>query len=179
MKDLKEYDIHFVGLKEGGHLFNYKIDNTFFDFFNYDEFISSDIKIDLNFLKKSTHFELAFSAEGFVNIPCDTTNEPFDLDIDTAISLVVKFGPEFNDAFEDIIVIPYEDFKINISQYIYEMIVLSIPQKRVHPKVLDGTMESEALNKLEELKIIKEENVSQETDPRWDKLKNILTEKKT
>jgi uncharacterized metal-binding protein YceD (DUF177 family) len=59
------------------------------------------------------------------------------------------------------------------------MIILAIPQKRVHPKVLDGTMESEALSKLEELQIKEEKNVSNETDPRWDKLKNITTEKNT
>jgi len=179
MKDLKEFNIHFVGLKEGSHLFNYEIDNTFFEAFNYDDFLSSSIKIELNFIKKSTHFELEFSATGHVTIPCDTTNEPFDLAVNPAISLVVKFGPEFNDDNEDVLIITYDANKIDISQYIYEMIVLAIPQKRVHPKVLDGTMESQALSKLEELQIKEEKNVSNETDPRWDKLKNITTEKNT
>ena len=179
MKDLKEFNIHFVGFKEGSHLFNYEIDNTFFEAFNYDEFLSSSIKIELNFIKKSTHFELEFSATGHVTIPCDTTNEPFDLVVNPTISMVVKFGPEFNDDNEDIIIITYDANKIDVSQYIYEMIILAIPQKRVHPKVLDGTMESEALSKLEELQIKEEKNVSNETDPRWDKLKNITTEKNT
>jgi len=128
MKDLKEFNIHFVGLKEGSHLFNYEIDNTFFEAFNYDDFLSSSIKIELNFIKKSTHFELEFSATGHVTIPCDTTNEPFDLAVNPAISLVVKFGPEFNDDNEDVLIITYDANKIDISQYIYEMIVLAIPQ---------------------------------------------------
>ena len=179
MKDLKQFNIQFVGLKEGSHFFEYEIDNTFFDLFNYDDFLSSKIDVKLNFVKKSTLFELEFSADGFVHIPCDTTNEPFDLKIDSEMKLIVKFGPEFNDDFEDIIILPHEAFEINISQYIYEMIVLSLPQRRVHPKVVDGTMESETLKKLAELNIKKEENVSKETDPRWDKLKNIITEKKT
>jgi hypothetical protein len=38
MKDLKEFNIPFVGLKEGKHLFEYKIDNTFFELYNYSEF---------------------------------------------------------------------------------------------------------------------------------------------
>ena len=67
MKDLKEFNIHFVGLKEGSHLFNYEIDNTFFEAFNYDDFLSSSIKIELNFIKKSTHFELEFSANRACN----------------------------------------------------------------------------------------------------------------
>jgi hypothetical protein len=56
--------------------------------------------------------------------------------------------------------------------------VLGVPNKRVHPKVIDGTMESEAFDKLKELEI-KEEKTVETTDPRWDKLKNLITEKKT
>ena len=56
--------------------------------------------------------------------------------------------------------------------------MLSVPNKRVHPNVLDGTMDSIALNKLKELEI-KEEKTNQETDPRWDKLKNLTTENNT
>ena len=39
-------------------------------------------------------------------------------------------------------------------------------------------MQSEALNKLKELEI-KEEKTIEKIDPRWDKLKNLITEKKT
>ena len=36
MKDLKNFDISFIGLKDGNHIFEYKIEKEFFDFFNYD-----------------------------------------------------------------------------------------------------------------------------------------------
>ena len=178
MKDLKQFNIQFVGLKEANHLFEYDIDNTFFEAFNYDEFNNSSIKISLDFLKKSTLFELNFTATGYVEVPCDVTNELFNQEIESNLPLVVKFGPEFNDDNEEILILPHEAYEFNVAQFIYEMIVLSVPNKRVHPKVLDGTMESEALNKLKELEI-KEEKTVEETDPRWDKLKNLITEKKT
>ena len=38
MKHMKEFTIPFVGLKQGEHHFEYKIDNTFFSHFEYDEF---------------------------------------------------------------------------------------------------------------------------------------------
>ena len=44
-----------------------------------------------------------------------------------------------------------EAIEVNIQQYIYESIVLSLPAKRVHPGVKDGTLKSEILEKLEEL----------------------------
>ncbi|AUC21001.1 MULTISPECIES: DUF177 domain-containing protein [Polaribacter] len=178
MKDLKEFDIQFVGLKEGIHLFEYEINNTFFSVFNFDEFESSSIKISLNFIKKSTLLELTFTANGFVEVPCDVSNELYKQDVQAVLPLVVNFGPEFNDENEEILILPHEAYEFNVAQFIYEMIVLSVPNKRVHPGVLDGTMDSEALNKLRELEI-KEVKTVEETDPRWDKLKNLITEKKT
>ena len=178
MKDLKKFNIQFVGLKEGNHLFEYVIDNTFFEAFNFDEFESSSVNVSLKFIKKSTLFELTFSCKGFVEVPCDLTSELYKQNVQSVLPLIVKFGPEFNDENEEILVLPHEAYEFNVAQFIYEMIVLSIPNKRVHPKVLDGTMNSEALNKLKELEI-KEEKTVEKTDPRWDKLKNLITEKKT
>ncbi|PQJ80067.1 YceD family protein [Polaribacter porphyrae] len=178
MRELKDYNIQFVGLKEGKHQFDYTIDNKFFEAFNYDEFTSSSIKVSLHFVKKSTLFELNFITEGTVEVPCDVSNELYHQEMDSEMSLVVKFGPEFNDDNEEILILPHEAYEFNVAQFIYEMIVLAVPNKRVHPKVLDGTMESEALNKLKELEIKKEKTVAT-TDPRWDKLKNLITEKKT
>ena len=175
MKDLKEFNIPFVGLKEGKHLFQYKVDNTFFELYNYNEFEKSLINVALEFVKKSTLFELNFTASGTVNVPCDVTNEYFDLEITATLPLVVKFGQEYNDDNEEILILPHEVYQFSIAQFIYEMIVLGIPNKRVHPKVLDGTMETEVLEQLE----IKEEKTVETTDPRWDKLKNLITEKKT
>jgi len=178
MKDLKEFNIQFVGLKEGKHEFKYSIDNKFFEAFNFDEYVSSSIEVSLSFVKKSTLFELVFIAEGSVEVPCDVTNELYDQEIDSELPLVVNFGPEFNDDNEEILILPHEAYEFNVAQFIYEMIVLAVPNKRVHPKVLDGTMESEALKKLKELQIKKVKAV-ENTDPRWDKLKNLITEKKT
>ena len=175
MKDLKQFNIPFVGLKEGTHLFEYDIDNTFFELYNYDEFEKSSINVTLEFVKKSTFFELTFTASGTVNVPCDVSGEYFDLEITATLPLVVKFGPEYNNENEEILILPHELYQFSVAQFIYEMIVLGIPNKRVHPKVLDGTMETEALEQLE----IKEEKTVETTDPRWDKLKNLITEKKT
>jgi uncharacterized metal-binding protein YceD (DUF177 family) len=175
MKDLKEFNIPFVGLKEGKHLFEYKIDNTFFELYNYSEFEKSSIDVTIEFVKKSTLFELVFAASGTVHVPCDVTNEYFDLEITATLPLVVKFGQEYNDENEEILILPHEVYQFSVAQFIYEMIVLGVPNKRVHPKVLDGTMETEVLEQLQ----TKEDKAVETTDPRWDKLKNLITEKKT
>ncbi|TSE06393.1 MULTISPECIES: YceD family protein [Aquimarina] len=179
MKQLKEYTIPFVGLKQGLHQFEYQIENTFFEHFEYDDFNSALIKADLEFNKKTTMFELRFKASGTVNVNCDLTNEPFDLPIQNELFLVVKFGSEYNDENEDILILPHGEYEINVQQYIYELIVLAMPPKRVHPGVENGTLKSDILEKLEELSP-KEKTIvdnDEETDPRWDKLKNLLNDK--
>ena len=181
MKDLKEFDISFIGLKDGNHQFEYIIEKKFFDFFNYDEFYNSNIKVDLSFLKKASMFELNFTFLGWVEVACDVTNELFQQPIETSISLIVKFGDKFNDDNEELLIIPFSDYKLNVAQYIYETIVLALPIKKIHPGVSDGTLHSEVLEKLKELEIEEEEvdNSEDEIDPRWNKLKNILIDKNT
>ena len=179
MKKPKEFVIQFIGLKQGEHNFDYKIDNKFFNHFEYDEFNDAnlDVKVVLN--KKTTLLELHFLVSGTVNINCDLTNEPFNQAIENDFNLVVKFGNEYNDENEEILIIPHSEYEIDISQYIYELIVLSVPFKRIHPGVIDGSLNSEILKKLEELspKGLKEKTKNEDIDPRWNTLKKLLTDK--
>ena len=180
MKKLNEYLIPFVGLKLGKHQFEYQINKMFFDHFEYDEFENANIQVELVLEKKSLMLELHFKHKGTVNVPCDLTGEMFDLPIKGNLRVVVQFGDEFNNENEELLILPHGEHQIEISQYIYEMVVLSVPLRRVHPGVKDGTLKSEALDKLNELKVseVKEEvEEENEIDPRWDKLKQLLTDK--
>lgn len=180
MSKIKEFLIPFIGLKLGKHHFEYQISNTFFENFDYDEFQSSDIKVGLVLDKKSNMLELEFKHKGTVNVPCDLTGEEFDLPIKGKMKLIVRFGDEFNNDNEELLILPHGEHEIDVTQYIYEMIALSVPLKRVHPGVKDGTLQSEALTKLNELTIKEEKEESkqeEDIDPRWDKLKKLLTDK--
>ena len=178
MRKLKDFTIPFVGLKQGNHQFEYEIDNEFFEHFEYDEFNSANIRIDLLLEKKSTMLELTFKASGTVNVFCDLTNEPYDQPIDSELFLVVKFGETYNDDNEDLLILPHGEYEVNVAQYIYELVVLAVPSKRIHPGVLDGSLKSEVLDKLEELSPKEKESKEEEDiDPRWNKLKNLLNDK--
>lgn len=180
MKHLNEFLIPFIGLKLGKHKFEYTINKTFFDSFDYNEFENSTIKVNLVFDKKSTIMELNFKHKGTVHVPCDLTNEMFDLPIKGKIKLVVQFGEAFNNDNEELLILQHGEYEIDVSQYIYEMIALSIPLRRVHPGIKDGSLKTDVLDKLNELKVKehKKETIQEaNTDPRWDKLKKLLTDK--
>lgn len=187
MKVTNEFLIPFIGLKLGKHQFEYQINKAFFEHFEYDEFESANIKVSVVLDKKSTMLELSFKHSGTIHVPCDLTNEDFDLPVKGKLSLIVRFGETFNDDNEELLILPIGEHQIDVSQYIYEMIVLSIPLKKIHPGIKDGTLESDVLSKLNDLSVneltkqinvqgpieVKEEN----TDPRWDELKKLLTDK--
>ena len=187
MKVTNEFLIPFIGLKLGKHQFEYQISKAFFEHFEFDEFESANIKVNIVLEKKNTMLELNFKHSGAINVPCDLTSEDFDLPIKGSLKLVVRFGETFNDENEDLLILPIGEHQIDVAQYIYEMVVLSIPLKKTHPGVKYGTLETKALSKLKEISVTEqtqEENVQEETeikaentDPRWDKLKTLLTDK--
>lgn len=177
MKQIKEFTIPFVGLKIGTHQFDYTIDNTFFELFEFDEFNAADLKVLLLLEKKANMLELNFDIAGTVNVNCDVTNEPFDLAVTNTLKLVVKFGSDYNDENDELLILPHGEYEVNVQQYVYEAAVLSVPQKRIHPGVEDGSLKSEVLHKLEELSPTQNNNESDEVDPRWNKLKELLKDK--
>jgi len=173
----KEYSIPFLGLKQGKHEFNYFVNNTFIQSFGFQEFNDVSVDLTVHLDKQATVLDFELQAKGTVNIDCDLTSEPYDQPVEAKLGLVVKFGDEFNDEDDEILIIPHGEHQVNIAQYVYEMLVLAVPAKRIHPGVLDGSLKSELLEKLEELQPGEWKLKEEETDPRWDALKNFLTDK--
>ncbi|MCH9661083.1 MAG: DUF177 domain-containing protein [Bacteroidetes bacterium] len=179
MKELKEFTIPFVGLKLGEHTYNFDITNKFFEHFEYDEFNEVSLSIDALLNKKTTLLEFTLSFNGDINVNCDITNEPYNQEVKGDYHFVVKFGDEYNNENEDLLILPHGSYEVNIQQYIYESIVLAMPSRRIHPGVEDGSLQSDILDKLEELspKLETEAEEEDTTDPRWDDLKKLLTDK--
>jgi uncharacterized metal-binding protein YceD (DUF177 family) len=180
MEELKEYTIPFIGLKLGEHRFNFEITNTFFEHFGYEEFDHASIKLEVLLDKKTTLLDISLKFDGYVGVSCDITNEPYDQKISGSYAFVVKFGEEFDNEHDDLLILPHGSYEVNIQQYVYESIVLAVPARRIHPGVADGTLKSEILDKLKELSpkdSLKKQHNGDDTDPRWDELKKLLTDK--
>ena len=171
MSKVEGFSVKFIGLKEGTHNFQFPLSKSFFETFKYSEFNSADINVDLVLVKKSTIIELSLKGTGSVNINCTLTNEPFDYQINSKLNLLVKFGDSYDDENDELLVLPHGSHSIDLDQYFYEMIVLSMPIRNVHPDVENGTIDSEILNRLKEFDINKEKNSN--FDARWDKLKEL------
>ena len=172
MKSLSPFLIKFSGLKEGIHLFNYELGNKFFKNFDYYDFADANIKTILELEKKQTLLNLKFKFYGNVEVQCDLSMEMFSLELETGYNVVVKFKDDTISSDDKVIFLPTGSNSIDVSHIIYESIILAIPQKKVHPGIENGSLKSEIIQKLEELKPKK--NFKEKTDPRWDKLKDLL-----
>lgn len=163
----KDFTITFSGLKLGSHEFNYDLDDTFFELFEFSDY--SDLKgvALMKMLKSETVLDLDFSFNGSITAPCDVTNEAYTQELANSFSMQVKFGEEYNDENDELLILPHGEHSFNIAQYLYELVVLSIPPKLNGPNAGNG---------LEDFIEDEEEN-EKETDPRWDQLKNLLNNK--
>jgi len=170
----KEYIIQFVGLAIGEHEFEFNVGNKFFENLDYSEIKQGNIKVKLTLIKQSTMMVLQFAVSGTVKMNCDRCSMEFDMPINGDYKLIVKVGGhEVGDEDDDIISIAANEHELDLSQFIYEYIMLSLPLKRVHPDDKKGnpTCDKEMLKKLNNY--LTEKSDEEPSDPRWEGLKNI------
>ena len=178
MKNLKELEIEVFRLAEGKQLFNYELDDTFFALMK-DSFLEKGNLSVTVLLDKSERLILSeYTIKGTVELVCDRSLEPYSYALDQHWSLVFKFGDEFKEVSEDVVLIPRDLQKLDLSQYIYEFIGLSIPMKKLHPKFKDeeeSDEETTLVYRSEDGKkdIKQNEENSEPIDPRWNALKDL------
>lgn len=191
MDKLKNYNIIFTSLPFGKSNFTFELSQSFFELFEIEQDFENPTMIASIILdKKSTMLELEISLKGNITVPCDLTGELFQQEISNNAELIVKFGDEFDDTDFEIWVIPREEYQINLAQILYELAMLSVPTKRIHPDVLNGESNSEMIDLLDQYSIYEldedAENDEDEDDndngdvddnddidPRWAKLKDL------
>ena len=170
MDRFRNYDIAFSGLKTGKHDFKFEVNKEFFDLFETEqEFTNPRIVADVLMDKHSTFLEFWIKTKGLVTLTCDISSEEFDYPIENEIKVLVKFGEEYDDSDEDVITIPSGDHAFNLSQLIYEDVMLSIPMKKISPNVDEDDLE--ILDKYSPKET--EEEHEEQIDPRWEALKKL------
>ncbi len=180
MNNLKLFDIKFTGLNNGIHRFEYQIDQSFLEHFEFEESQKCDIEVNVEMKKSDQMLEFFIHSKGIINVPCDISNEMYDQAVERTQEFLIKFGEEYNDERDDLIILPYNEHKYNIAQQIYENIILSIPMKRVHPDIISGKMKTKNTDYIinaDDLEIDKKPK-EEYIDPRWETLKKLLTDKK-
>ncbi|HOW30735.1 MAG TPA: DUF177 domain-containing protein [Bacteroidales bacterium] len=172
MNPLKEFIIPFVGLELGNHLFDFEVDDKFFEQFEYSQIHSAKLKVAVSLEKQERMLIFNTEISGEVEAVCDRCGGGFLLPVDGAEQLIVKFGEEYSEESDDVVVIPATEYKFDLAPFIYEYAHLMLPARILHPDDENGnsTCDPEVLKRLTEM-------APHETiDPRWDALKNLQTD---
>jgi uncharacterized protein len=170
MLNSKKYIIQFAGLSIGEHLYELDVDDTFFEETNFPDIKHGAIQVNINLLKRSNMMVLDFDIQGFVKTECDRCADEFDLPVIGNYRLIVKTGDgDIGEEDDDIVGIPATESKLDVSGYLYEYILLSLPIKRQHEN--PENCNQDVLKKLNNFLV--EDEKDENTDPRWNELKNI------
>lgn len=171
MKKKTDFTIPFAGLKLVHHLFDFEVDDTFFEDLDYSLIHKGNVAVSIDLEKKETMLILQFTLNGTVEAECNLCTDPVDFKIDTNFQLIYKFGLE--DLYdESIIVIHPDSYQIDVAQPIYEFITISLPPRIVHEEGKCNQEMLEALNKYLSSKK-EDDDDNEDIDPRWSALKNL------
>ncbi|MFO7853555.1 MAG: YceD family protein [Bacteroidota bacterium] len=167
------YRIPLTGLKEGNHLYYFKIGGDFFSHFEKSEIHESELEAVVSLFKRPAHMEIGIKISGTVRLTCDRCLDLYTQDLNTDDSVLLKFGEQWEEVDDEVIIIPYDENEFVLDQLFYEFAHLGLPLKKVHPddEYGNSTCNPEMLEKLEEHLVHGDED----HDPRWaelEKLKN-------
>lgn len=145
MSNRREYEIAFVGLKPGVHVFEYDVNDKFFEDFQEQDFRDCKAHVKLHLDKSSSAFiMLRFEMGGTVEVTCDRCNNNLPLQLFDEFTITVKMvdNPEVaNDQEEDpdVYYISRGESHLDVKGWIYEFVNLSIPmQKTCEYENMDG-----------------------------------------
>ena len=105
----------------------------------FEEYQSTEIKdgrceVRVDADRTENRIVLDVTITGYVVVECDRCLEDCRVPIDFEGQLVVKFSEEVHEYDGEVMwMLPGED-RVELAQYIYESIVLSLPYQRVHPE---------------------------------------------
>lgn len=169
MRLLKKFDIDIARLDLGKHKYSYKIDDEFFELFDYGLVKHGNVAVDVELEKKTAFISFIYSLKGKVKLICDRSLDEFDYELDTENKIILKFGEIAEELTDELELIPFNTQIINIARHIYEFITVAIPMKKLHPRYANEEDDNQIIYSSKS-----EEDVAETTlDPRWNELKKL------
>lgn len=173
----REFEIPFVGLKPGVHVFSYSINKQFFEEFSETDFENCEAEVKLSLDKHNGFLQLHFDVSGKAAVWCDRCGNDLVKDLWDEFDIVVKLVENPDEMNEqendpDIYYISRTESHIDVSSWIYEFVTLSVPAQKScsEEEFKQGNLcNKEVLQKLQQM----EEEVAKNANPLWKGLENF------
>ncbi|TSA35949.1 MAG: DUF177 domain-containing protein [Porphyromonadaceae bacterium] len=133
-----EYIIPFSSYSNGLHDFEFELVDTFFGLFPESEIQKADVLVKIEMIRQERQLEFSFTLDGWVALPCDRCLEEYEQPITGEFRLYGRFGHGNKEDEFDVVWLPNEAYQFDLSQYLYEYVILSLPMRKVHPDKAGG-----------------------------------------
>ena len=130
----KQYSVAYKGLKNSSFDFVFEVDDALFVAYESKEILGGNCHVEATMLKGESQLEFDFTITGEVTCECDRCLEPCQVPIDYDGHLIVRISDEEGEYDGDVMWLNPAENEVDLTQYIYESIVLSLPYQRVHPE---------------------------------------------
>lgn len=164
------FKVQFSGLKLGKHHFDFNVDDAFFERLDYSPIKKGEVEVAVVLDKKSAMMVLDFKLKGWVIENCDRCTVEYRQQVSGDHQIYVKFGDDFDEPDENLLVIPRDEYELDISQLIYEFIQLSVPLRKIpcEENADDSMCDKDTLKVLEASEVDEKNN-----NPLWVGLNKI------
>lgn len=135
------YSIDLQALKVGVHSFTFTIDDHFFEAWPESEVHRGSGVVNVELARHLALIEMKINIAATVEISCDRCLDEFMLPVNFEASPVVRITDTPGSDDGDTIWVSPMDDRLELAQYIYESIILSLPFQRVHPDIQDCNQE--------------------------------------
>ena len=174
-----QYKLCLRTLSEGDHEYSWLLEDKYFQSFEANGIEGGEVEVHLHLHRMGSIFNLTFSSNGVVDTTCDRCLDPMEIDIEAERELIVKFGSEYREESDEILVIPEQDGVLDLEWLLYEDVVLSLPMQRLHDEgdcneemmeIIHGVQSEEVDGTAQDAGEDEEESM---IDERWAALKEL------
>jgi uncharacterized metal-binding protein YceD (DUF177 family) len=173
LKTSSAYTIQFVGLSNGIHYFDFEADKEFFNLIHSELISNGNVAVKLELEKNNHTLTLQFHFEGTVDTLCDRCAIDYAYPISGNSRLIVKTAGEAYEEQDEIVTLPKGSFEIDLSQFIFDSIALSMPLRIVPCENLENQniCDQDVIKRIDQINTSAEDDTV--IDPRWAKLNQI------
>lgn len=177
MERLLDYTIGIAKLQNKEYGFSWKGDANFFAAFE-DSLVEQGIfEAKLLLRKSDALLHLQFAIQGTLELTCDRSLEQFDYPFETSGTQILRFSDHAESISDEMELIPRGIAEINVAHYLYELIALAVPMKKLHPRYQTDES-SEDLTLVYSSENREKEQINEPVDPRWEELKKLIDKNK-
>lgn len=131
---LREFNVDLASLRDGHYEEDYRIGRQFFEDMENCDVLGADVEVHLDIEVRHESYDCRFHFAGRMEVPCDRCLDPVEVPVDTDYHVVVRYGEEYDDSQEDLLVLPWQETSLNVAGIIYDTLLLAIPLRCVHPE---------------------------------------------